>query len=684
MILKALADYAVQIGLVEGMAIQDRLVHLVLRIEPDGQIFAPAPWSVRTRTVADPRKGTSKEEIGDPLPMPAYPGVNAGGKAYFMADSAEKVLGLLAKSGEPVPDDGKNAIKAFEHYWKRVADAHAETKDADLSAMLKFRDLYLTIPDRRGALAAIVGLEPVGKEGKPTFSARTGGLPVPLEGRTITFRVGGSSPHVFADGSPLRDYWARQFQRERFASTPADPAAGRGTCLVTGAVDVPIAEVHRTPIKGVPGLPPIGGYMVSFGKESPSLRSYGFEGGWNAPVAEDTAAAYALGLNHLLANPHARKKIGDAVLCSWVDIRPEAGGEVLDWLDRPTEDSRTKFFEALDAGRRNYAIEAGRYRSLTLAANGGRVVVRRWLDVPLKEAVAAVDRWFDDLRIEHIEVPRASGKPTRRRAAKEVDAASPPPAPAAPSSSPFAIYALAAATARVASEVLSTTYDALYHAALDPGRFNPRSLLPPALERLKIAAAGRGNGVRFDTPRFALLKLILVRSGDQPMPVDRVLCETNDRPYNCGRLLAVLDDLQRGAQGQVGADIVSRFYGAASTYPNSVFGRLLDLAKAHEKKLKKSAAPKQRNQGWALASRVHDLASLFLPAGTRDVPDFPGMLTPEEQGRFALGFHQQKAHDERAIKDYLAKKAAGKATPVADPVLEALADIVAAPGSDPE
>lgn len=681
MILKALSDFAEQVGLVEGMAIRDRLVHLILQIDADGQIQASAPWSVRTRQVLDPRKGTAREEDGQVLSMPEFPGVNAGGKAHFLADSVEKVLGLLGKTGEPVPDDGKNAAKAFEHYWKRVADAHAETKDAGLAAMLKFRDRYLVVADRKGSLEEIVGVVPVGKEARPTFSARTGGGPKPLEGRTITFRVGASSPHVF-DASPLRDYWAAQFRRERFADTTADPASGRGTCLVTGETNVPIAEVHRTLIKGVPGLPPIGGYLVSFDKETPSLRSYGFEKGWNAPVSEGAAAAYALGLNSLLADRKTRKKLGESVLCSWVDVSPEAGGAFLDLLDAPTADSRSKFFEAFEAGRFAHALDVGHYRSLTLAANGGRVVVRRWLDEPLREAITAVRHWFDDLETEAIAVPKASAKPSGRRPSKGADPAA--PAPEAPTFSPFAIHALAAATARVPSEVQPTTYDALYRAALDLGRFNPRSLLVPTLGRLKIAAAGRGNGVRFDTPRFALLKLILLRSGDPPMPVDRFLCETNDKPYNCGRLLAVLDDLQRAAQGQVGADIVSRFYGAASTYPKTVFGRLMGLAKVHEKKLKKSGDSKQRGKGWALQSRVNDIAALFGPADGRDAPDFPALLTPEQQARFALGFHQQKAADDRALKEYQARKAAGKDAVDADPVLEALAEVHAVPEIAPE
>lgn len=691
MILKALSDYAERNGLIGGMDRKERLVHLVLCIDQDGRVLDAAPWDVLTRSVVDLKKKTTKEEIGKPLLMPEFPGVSAGGKAHFLADSAEKVLGLFASTGEPIPADGKNPVKAFEHYWKRIADLFAETKDAELGAMLKFRNLYLATTDRKESLAPIVGVEPVGKAAKPAFSAKTRNGPVSLEGRTITFQVGATSPHVFAEGSPLRHYWKAQFKRERFVEQPADSTAKRGACLVTGEENVPIAEVHRTLIKGVPGLPPIGGYLVSFDEMTHSLRSYGFEKCWNAPVSEDAAAAYALGLNHILAQRGLRVKIAGAVLAGWVkfagEVAPaqldrEAGEAVFDLFNLPTSDAIAKFFEAFQSGKFASALPSGRYRSLTLAANGGRVVVRRWLDESLGDMVQAVRQWFEDLDIEPIEIPKKPEKFTKRKLTEEV--APDTTAPATLTFSPFSIYALAATTARVPSEVQSTTFDALYRAALDQARFNPMSLLPSVLQRLKIEAAERGNGIRFDTSRFALIKLILIRtrSGDLPMPVERILCETNDRPYNCGRLLAVLDDLQRAAQGQVGADIVSRFYGAASTYPHTVFGRLLDLSEHHKKKLKKSADPKKRNKGWALGSRVDDITSLFLPNDGRDVPEFPPLLTPPEQGRFALGFHQQKAADERAIKKYLADKAAGAAT--ADPIIEAIADLASESVSDPE
>ncbi|MDB5351988.1 MAG: CRISPR-associated protein Cas8c/Csd1, subtype [Planctomycetota bacterium] len=655
MILKALSDYAERVGLIGGMDVKERLVHLVLCIDHDGHLLNVAPWILLDREVPELKKGTMKREAGKLLRMPEFPGVNAGGKAHFLADSAEKVLGLFAKTGEPIPADGKNPVKAFEHYWKRIADAFAETKDAELDAILKFRDHYLTTSDRKESLAPIVGVEPVGKEGKLAFSAKTRNGPVPLEGRTITFKVGATSPHVFAEGSPLRDFWKAQFKRERFVEQPADSTANCGVCLVTGDEDVPIAEVHRTLIKGVPGLPPIGGYMVSFDEMTPSLRSYGFEKGWNAPVSEDAAAAYALGLNDLLSNRETRQKLGgNAVLCSWVDINREAGAEFLTILNALSADAVSKFIEEFKNGRFRHAFEAGRYRSVTLAANGGRVVVRRWLDEPLKEVVNAVETWFKDLDIEAIEVPRKAEKSKKRKDVPGTDSVTPTVEPSS-FSSPLSIYALVGTTARVASEVQSTTYDLLYRAALDVERCSPQALLAPVLQRLRIAAVEHGNAIRFHTSRFALIKLILNRSEarimseDRPLAIKRELAETDDPAYNCGRLLALLDDMQYQAhQGEVGADVVARFYGNASTFPANVFSRLLRLEKHHRAKARKD--PKTVAAAIAIGRKMDDVIAIFPQSGPRAAPDFPGVLSLRDQGRFAIGFHQQKAESERERK----------------------------------
>ena len=185
--------------------------------------------------------------------------------------------------------------------------------------------------------------------------------PRPLEKAMITFSVGASSGLIFQEGSPLHDYWRGAFNRERFVEIPEDgksgSAARRGICLVTGAENELVAESHRTLIKGVPGLPPIGGYLVSFDKSSPALTSFGFEGGWNAPVSETAAAGYALAINQILTDEHCRRRFGGAVLASWID----GEHELTDQLNKTTleppssKGDVSEFFRQFEAGGQYFA-----------------------------------------------------------------------------------------------------------------------------------------------------------------------------------------------------------------------------------------------------------------------------------------------------------------------------------------
>ena len=646
MLLQALHEYAQDENLVAAIELTDRTIHLVLVLDANGEIDPAHAWNELTSPSKSAKKGENKEVPGESRRMPRFPGENNGGKAHFLADTCGPVLGVDPKVGKPLPDDlkqGKNGIKAFLHFWNRIKEAHDKTGLPELKALLAFHERHLADHAKREGLP-FLGIAPVGKKATPTFCALGLSAPYPVEGRTIGFSVGGLP--LFLPDSPLHEYWKSTYRREMFTAAPepdagpkeaaaaprrkrgsaaAEPDAGikGGFCLVTGKEGQQIAESHKPEIKGVPGLPPKGGYLVSFAKEAPALSSYGFEGGRNAPVSEQAVAAYALGLNDLLRRdkPFARTINNEFVVCAWVRKNPDLSEKINGITIEPTDDQIRDFFHAFESGAPYHSLLPRHYHSLTLASNGGRVVVRRWLDQPLGEVVENLKAWFRDLEIETIP-SKFAGLPYR------------------------SIHPLAWTTDRTPSDVRSDVYDALYRAALE--KRNPVSLLPSVLHRLRIAAVEKGANVCFESSRFALIKLILNRLESPSMTIERGIRETNDPPYNCGRLLAVLDDIQREYhRADVGADIIVRFYGNASTFPANVFARLLRLSKAHLNKIGRDRPPVAA----ALQSKLNDICDLFGGCKPSDAPQFPGQLDLFEQGRFALGFHQQKAHEQRAARE---------------------------------
>ena len=106
--------------------------------------------------------------------------------------------------------------------------------------------------------------------------------------------------------------------------------------------------------------------------------------------------------------------------------------------------------------------------------------------------------------------------------------------------------------------------------------------------------------------------------------------------YLCGRLLAIYDALQYQAQGDLNMTVADRYYSLASTNPMAAFPRVDDLGQKHLRKLRRD----KRGVMIAVEREIQQIHQLLAnQCGAR----FPGPLNLEDQGRFAIGFHHQKA-----------------------------------------
>ena len=165
--------------------------------------------------------------------------------------------------------------------------------------------------------------------------------------------------------------------------------------------------------------------------------------------------------------------------------------------------------------------------------------------------------------------------------------------------------------------------------------------------------------------RMALLRMILNRNIKEGEPmIEPKVFDTPDPAYNCGRLLAIFDDLQMQAHDYKleGAGVVERYYGSASSAPNSAFGILWRLHQHHLKKISRNG-DKGKKAADAVKQRIAAIASLFPQPGANQPPQFPRTFSLQEQGRFALGFYQQMAVRRAAIDEYLRKKKADELKP---------------------
>lgn len=106
------------------------------------------------------------------------------------------------------------------------------------------------------------------------------------------------------------------------------------------------------------------------------------------------------------------------------------------------------------------------------------------------------------------------------------------------------------------------------------------------------------------------------------------LSSTN-QGYLCGRLFAVLEKIQDEAQHGINSGIKDRYYGAASSTPVTVFGRLLNLANHHLEKL---------NPGKKIffEKLIQEIISGISSSG------MPAHLSLDDQSRFAIGYYHQR------------------------------------------
>jgi CRISPR-associated protein (Cas_Csd1) len=234
MLLRALYDFALERHLLEELPLQKRRIDFLVPLTLEGKLVGRGGIPLYRKNAR------GKDELGSDLPMPRFPGENNGGKAYFLAESCVCVFGRNKDTGEPLPTDsadGGNPTKAFRHFWSQVEEAFQKTESPALSALLKFKQIYLV--ERGGRIdAAIDWLESrPNRKGKPEFGIRlaTGGWEK-LKSATLTFQVEDALVFNAARDHPLTQYWFDVFPRRALdADAEADetePAARTGICLI--------------------------------------------------------------------------------------------------------------------------------------------------------------------------------------------------------------------------------------------------------------------------------------------------------------------------------------------------------------------------------------------------------------------------------------------------------------------
>ncbi len=399
----------------------------------------------------------------------------------------------------------------------------------------------------------------------------------------------------------VRAYWSKLYG---LAASGRVAKGGDAECLICGKVG-PIAPTHEK----IKGLASLGGQasgvsLMSFDKEA--FRSYGWEQNANSPVSADRAMAYVLALNDLLRRDKGRRKdIADVGFIFWTKKKTEF--DPMATVDQPDPDQVQRLLKF----KPDAVEDPNMFYMAGVAGNGGRMLIRYWVNETLASVKGNLKEWFEGLQIADVYTGKLSDAPPFWKLLYAIEREGKPPA----------------------DRVISLVRRAMEGSAQPLGY----RMLSAALARLRVGSSNRLDPVRAGLIRLCLNDSIRLRKAGGSEMTASLDLEQKHGAYLCGRLLAVYESLQYTASGEVNQTVADRYFTLASTYPSQAFPKLEDLGNKHLRKLRRD------NRG-AMVRIGQDIDHLHVEIEQASGFKFPQALDLDGQGRFALGYHHQRAH----------------------------------------
>lgn len=510
------------------------------------------------------------------LPTPVKRGTNI--LPNFMWDNSTYLFGI----DKDLPDRALDCFKASKNFHKRLLSG-------------------LNSPAAKAVLAFFQKWDPERAAEHPALKDIYSEV---IASGNFCFIVNDEFAH---DDPAIRNAWKEYYEN--------DSGEECMVCLDTGEKSA-VARLHPL-IKGVPGGQPTGTSLISFNAES--FCSFGREQGYVAPVSRYTAFAYAVALNHLIADFDHVCRIGETLILSWATggeaqyqdafsasvFGNEEDGEKLNMVLRDLlAGKRVEYEDAVLDPEKTFYV-------LGISANGARLVVRFFFKNSFGTMLKSVE--------EH-----------HRR--MEIVAPSFDPRTSIP------LWQIMRETVRSADDdPLPNLSNQMAHAIITDTRY-PASILSGITMRIRADKD-------INRTRAAMIKAYYLKNTNKDVPKEVLTVSLNPDatsiPYNLGRLFSVLEFVQRRALGQkINSPIKDRYFNAASATPGRVFPLIVNLAQAHLNKIK------------------YKPTRIFYAKLINEIMDklgetYPIHLTLPEQGAFQLGYYHQtqELYTSRSEKD---------------------------------
>lgn len=579
MILQALYDYyqrkaADPDSSIAPRGFERKDIPFIIVIDKDGNFI----------NLEDTRTGEGRQRRAKSflvLKMKGRPGSKASAIANILWDHWGYVLGQPKekddkKSVEQLREDAKKQNRTFVAQTKQLSEKYAE--NYQFAAVSKFFD-------QEDQIQKVLEHE----NWKECYK---------IPGCNLSFRIAGEV-NIVAEHDDL----LMEVEVVVESDSEVQTQSAEGICMITGE-RLPIAILHS--VTSIPGGKS-GGKLVGFQKNS-GYDSYYKEQGLNAPISKKAEDAYTTALNVLLGRDSKNKfRIADTSVIFWSQQQSDFENQFSFFFSAPPKDDPDQnirevkaLFESIQTGK---LITEGNtpFYILGLAPNAARISIRFWKSGKVSDFAKNIAKHFEDLEI-------IRGKNDEREY--------------------FSLFNLLSNVSfefkvdnvppNLAGKVIESVLD---------GTKYPDTLQQQCIRRIR--AEQHVNRIRAAILKAYLNRKETIYSSNEKLIAMSLDRENKNQGYLCGRLFAVLEKIQEDAQPGINATIKDRYYGAASSTPVTVFGRLLNLSNHHLAKL-----------GGGSKTYFEKMIQEIMTGVSSN--GLPAHLSLDDQSRFAIGYYHQR------------------------------------------
>ncbi len=428
-------------------------------------------------------------------------------------------------------------------------------------------------------------------------------------GAGFAFCLSGNPDILLHTDPQIKEKWEKEYAKEQ-----SKPGEYQAQCAITGEVS-DIARIHSK-IKGIAGGAATGGVLIGF--NNPSENSYGNDQSYNSNISELAMRKYTEALNYILKRQAHKIVMDDITIAFWA---MDGGDEhemtlqemLMSQSSRKTADEVNSMLKSLLSRGMNTRITTNELKELDedldgnidfyivgLKPNSSRISVKFLYHKKFLDMLWNLAKFQDELQVsEEVRVVSLSWIKKECLSPKSNS-----------------------------EKISPALFTKLFEAAIY-GTNYPYSLLETMVRRVKTDKF-------INATRAGVIKAYLTRNEKEELKVslDR---SNNDQAYLCGRLFAVLENIQNQAVGggELNSTIKDKYFASASAKPASIFPTLIKLSQHHMKKL---------NDGSQIfhAKLVGEIMNML-------ENEFPKTLSLVEQGKFMIGYYQQ-------VQDFFASK----------------------------